>query len=135
MTLLKNNFLWLVYGIFVIVAISYQGSEPLFVSQGDYPYGKPILWLVLIGFLVYSLYCHVKENFFKTMSITSKYYWTKQIGIDLYLGVVVSGAIIYLNEGSLLVLGLWLLPLVLFANLATLLYFAMNYDSLINHFT
>ena len=68
------------------------------------------------------------------MAITSKYYWTKQIGIDLYLGVAVSGAIIYLNEGSLFILGLWLLPLVLFANLATLLYFAMNYDSLVAHF-
>ena len=133
--MLKKHFLWLLYGIFVIIAISSHTSEPLFISQGVYPYGKPIMWLVLLGFLAYSLYCHVKENFFKTMSITGKYYWTKQIGIDLYLGVAVSGAVIYLNEGSLLLLGLWLVPLVLFANLATLLYIAMNYDSLIAHFT
>ncbi|MFT6990713.1 MAG: hypothetical protein ACJASL_002695 [Paraglaciecola sp.] len=132
--MLKKHFLWMLYGIFVIIAMSTHTSEPLFVSQGDYPYGKPILWLVLLGFLAYSLYCHVKENFFKTMSITSRYYWTKQIGIDLYLGVAVSGAIIYLNEGSMLILCLWLLPLILFANLATLLYFAMNYDSLVAHF-
>ena len=132
--MLKTHFLWLLYGIFVFVAMSTHTSEPLFVSQGNYPYGKPMLWLVLLGFLAYSLYCHVNENFFKTMSVTSKYYWSKQIGIDLYLGVAVSGAIIYLNEGSLVVLCLWLLPLVVFANLATLLYFAMNYDSLIAHF-
>ena len=44
-----------------------------------------LLWLVLLGFLAYYLHCHVKENFFKTMSIISKYYWTKQIGVDLYL--------------------------------------------------
>ena len=132
--MLKKHFLWMLYGIFVIIAMSTHTSENLFVSQGDYPYGKPILQLVLVGFFAYSLYCHVKENFFKTMSITSKYYWTKQIGIDLYLGVAVSGTVIYLNEGSLLILCLWLLPLVIFANLATLLYFAMNYDSLIAHF-
>jgi hypothetical protein len=131
MNWLKKHFLWLLYGIFVIVAIASHSSEPLFLSHGVYPYGKPILWLVLLGFLAYSLYCHIQENFFKTMSITSKYYWTKQIGIDLYLGVAISSAIIYLNEGSILVLCLWLLPLILFANLATLLYFAMNYDSLV----
>jgi hypothetical protein len=132
--MLKKHFLWLVYSIFVIIAMSTHSSEPLFVSQGDYALGKPILWLILIGFLAYSLYCYVKENFFKTMSITGKYYWTKQIGIDLYLGVAITGAIIYLNEGSILVLCLWLVPLVLFANLATLLYIAMNYDSLTAHF-
>jgi hypothetical protein len=132
--MLKKHFLWLFYGIFVIIAMRTHTSESLFVSQGDYALGKPILWLILLGFLAYSLHCHVKENFFKTMSITGKYYWTKQIGLDLYLGVALSGAIIYLNEGSVLVLCLWLLPLFLFANLATLLYFAMNYDSLIAQF-
>lgn len=134
MNLLKKHFLWLLYGVFVIAAMSSHSSEPLFVSQGSYPYGKPITWLILLGFLAYSLHCHFKEDFFKTMSITSKYYWSKQIGIDLYLGVAVSGAIIYLNEGSLLVLSVWLIPLVLFANLATLLYIALNYDGLIAHF-
>jgi hypothetical protein len=131
---LKNHILWVIYSVFVIVAIGSHHSEPLFISQGPAPYGKPMLWLVLLGFLVYSLHCHFKENFFKTMSITSKYYWTKQIGIDLYLGVAVIASVIYLNEGSVWVLALWLVPLILFANLATLLYLAMNYDSLIARF-
>jgi len=134
MSWLKKHFLWLLYSIFVFVAMASHTSESLFISEGMYSYGKPILWLVLLGFLTYSLYCHVKENFFKTISITNKYYWTKQIGIDLYIGVAISGAIIYLNECSLMVLCLWLLPLILFANLATLLYFALNYNSLVAGF-
>jgi hypothetical protein len=131
----KKHFLWFFYGIFVLLAIVFKGQEALFISNGPYPYGKYLLWAALLIFLLYSLFCHVKENFFKTMSITGKYYWTKQIGVDLYLGVALSASIIYFNEGSLLVLALWLVPLILFANLATLLYFAMNYDSIIKHFT
>jgi hypothetical protein len=132
--MLKRHFLWLLYGIFVVLAIIFKNDEALFVSSGPYPFGKPILWLVLGLFLLYSLHCHLKEDFFKTMSITGKYYWTKQIGVDLYLGVALSASVIYLNEGSLLVLGLWLLPLIVFANLAALLYFAMNYDAIIRYF-
>ena len=132
--MLKKHFLWILYGIFVLLAIVFKGQEALFVSSGPYPYGKYLLWATLLIFLLYSLYCHIKENFFNTMSITAKYYWTKQIGIDLYLGVALSASVIYLNEGSLLILLLWLMPLILFANLATLLYFAMNYDSIMKHF-
>lgn len=112
----------------------FKGQEPLFLSNGPYPFGKVIVWATLLMFLGYSLYCHIHEDFFKTMSVTGRYHWTKQIGVDLYLGVAISGALIYLNEGSLLVLLFWLIPLILFANLATLLYIAMNYDSLMAHF-
>ena len=130
----KQHFLWILYGVFVLLAILFKGEEDLFISSGPYPYGKYLLWATLIAFLLYSLYCHRKENFFKTMAITGRYHWTKQIGVDLYLGVALSASVIYLNEGSLLVLALWMVPLILFANLATLLYFAMNYDAIIRHF-
>ena len=132
--MIKRHFLWILYGIFVLLAILFKGEEALFISSGPYPYGKSFLWATLIAFILYSLYCHGKEDFFKTMGITGKYYWTKQIGIDLYLGVALSAAVIYLNTGSCLVLALWMAPLIVFANLATLLYFAMNYDSIISHF-
>jgi hypothetical protein len=133
--MLKRHFLWILYGLFVVLALLFKNDEALFVSQGPYPLGKLMLWILLGLFLLYSLHCHLKEDFFKTMSITGKYYWSKQIGIDLYIGVALSAGIIYLNEGSLLVLGFWLVPLIVFANLATLLYFAMNYDALIRHFS
>jgi hypothetical protein len=133
--MIKDHGLWILYFTFVPIAIFSHQGESLFLSNGPLPWGKPILWAVLLAFLGYSLYCHVQENFFKTMSITAKYHWTKQIGIDLYLGVAIVACIIYLNEGSWLVLALWFIPLLIFANLATLLYLALNYDALISHFT
>jgi hypothetical protein len=132
--MLKKHGLWFIYFAFVPLALFYHKGEALFLSHGQFPAGKPILWLVLLTFLGYSLYCHVKEDFFKTMSVTTKYHWTKQIGIDLYLGVALIACVIYLNEGSWLVLAFWFVPLLIFANLATLLYLALNYDSLVSHF-
>jgi hypothetical protein len=132
--MLRKHGLWFLYFTFVALVLFLHQGEPLFLSNSQLPIGKPILWAVLFTFLGYSLYCHKQENFFKTMSITGKYYWTKQIGIDLYLGVALIACVIYLNEGSWLVLALWFVPLLIFANLATLLYLALNYDSLISRF-
>lgn len=129
--MLKRHFLWLVYGVFVALAIIFKTQEPLFFSSGPYALGKPVLWLVLFAFLAYSLYCHVHEDFFQTMKKTDKYHWTKQIGVDLYIGVGLVGYVIFLNQGAV-VLALWLIPLLIYANLATLLYLAMNYDSIVS---
>ena len=60
--------------------------------------------------------------------------WCRQVGIDLYLGVAFFGFLMYLNEGSLVVLLLWAVPMLIFANLATLLYLALNYQSIVAHF-
>jgi hypothetical protein len=112
----------------------FHEGEHLFVSQGPYPAGKIIAWLLFICFLAYSIFCSTKENIFKTIKTIYPFYWAKQIGIDLYLGIAMTMFVIFLNEGSLLILALWFIPLVLFANLATLLYVAMNYDSIISNF-
>lgn len=132
--MIKRHFLWILYAIFVFLAIVFKGEEALFISDGPYGAGKPIVWAVLVLFLMYSLHCHLKEDFFKTMSITVKYYWTKQIGLDLYLGAAMFCGLIYFNEGSVLVMLIWFVPILIFANLATLLYLALNYDSIIAHF-
>ena len=134
MTFLKRNFLWVAYFLFVAIALANKGPEPLFLSEGPYPLGKPIAWLLFAGFLAYSIYCSTKASFIKSLPKINQFIWARQIGIDLYLGVAMSLFIIYLNEGSLLVLLLWLVPVLIYANLAILLYVAMNYDSLIAHF-
>lgn len=131
MLFLKKHGLWVIYTVFIVLAITFKGAEPLFFSEGPYALGKPIIWLILGLFLAYSLYCHVQENFFKTMSITGKYHWSRQIGVDLYLGVAMFATLVYINEGSLLALAFWIVPLIIFANLITLLYLAMNYDSIV----
>lgn len=128
--MLKRHFLWILYAIFVAIAIAFKGNEPLFIGSGSYALGKPILWGVLGAFLGYSLYCHSKENFFKTMGITGKFHWTKQIGVDLYIGVGLVAFLIFILDGPI-VLALWAIPLLIYANLATLLYLAMNYERIL----
>lgn len=61
-------------------------------------------------------------------------HWGRQIGIDLYIGITIMAFFIYLHSGSVFVLLLWLLPLFAFANLATLLYIAIHYDSIVEKF-
>ena len=131
---IKRNALWIVFAVFVATAMYFHTGEPLFISEGTHPAGKLVTWLIFVGFLVYSIYCSRKENIFKTIQAIWPFHWARQISFDLYLGLVIAMFIIYLNEGSLLVLAMWLVPIILFANLATLLYVAMNYDSLVAHF-
>ncbi|MFA0813090.1 hypothetical protein [Microbulbifer epialgicus] len=130
----RRNGLWVLFAIFFFVAIYFHEGESLFISQGKYPAGKLLVWLVFISFLAYSVYCSTKENIFRTIRAIYPLHWARQIGIDLYLGLGVAMFIIYLNEGSILVLVFWLVPIILFANLAVLLYLAMNYDSIVSHF-
>ena len=134
MTFIKRNFLWGVYLAFVALAVAFKGDEPLFRSEGPYAAGKYITWALLIAFLAYSVYCSMKASFIKSLPRILKEIWSRQIGLDLYIGVLMSCFIIYLNEGSLLVLLLWLAPIIIFANLAILLYVAMNYTALVAHF-
>jgi len=131
---LKQIVPWAVFAVFVSIALATHQGEPLFRSEGPYGPGKLIAWLLFLMFLAYSVYCSRRENIFRTIRSIYPFHWARQIGIDLYLGLVCALFLIYLNEASLLVLLLWLLPVLLFANLATLLYFAMHYDSIVSLF-
>ena len=135
MKTIKNNALWIFYFSFAALALLTHQGEPLFSVAGPYGIGKAITWLVLFSFLVYSIYCHSKENFFKTMKIITPYHWFRQVSLDLYLGLLIPLTLIYLNEGSLVVVAIWFVPIFFMANLATLLYLAMNYQSLVAHFS
>ena len=131
--LLKRNFLWILFIGFAAIAIWTREDESIFISQGPYSFGKYGVWIIFFSFLGYSIYCSRQENFFKSIQGISKMYWGWQIGIDLYIGLLLAMVVIFLHEGAFILL-LWLIPVLIYANLATLLYFALNYDSLINHF-
>lgn len=131
---IKRNFLWILFFLFAVTAIYFHEGESLFISNGPYPFGKYIAWFLFFAFLLYSIYCSSKESLFKTVRSIYPMLWARQIGIDLYLGLVISTFLIYLNEDSLFALAFWIVPNILFANLSVLLYVAMNYDSLISHF-
>lgn len=130
----KRYLLWFFYAAFLIVAIMYGSREPIYISSGEYSMGKTIVLAIYICFLIYSLYATKQENFFKTLGIVNKLYWGRQIGIDLYISVFLSLGLIYLVEGSAVVLLLWFVPIFVFANLAILPYILLNYGAIVGKF-
>lgn len=131
---MRKNLLWIAFFVFVFCAIYFNWHENIFTYEKPLDIGKFAFWAAFIGFTAYSIYCSSKEDLFKTMKVMSGLHWGRQIGIDLYIGISILAFFIYLHSGSMLVLLLWLLPLIAFANLATLLYRAIHYDSLVEKF-
>ena len=122
--------LWGLYIAFAIFAVSTNLQETTFRFSGPLGGIKAMVWLAYFGFLGYSVYCTFQENFFRSLRVFASLHWGRQIGADLYLGLCVALLIIFLNEGLVVVL-IWLLPTLIYANLAILLYVAINFDSIV----
>ena len=122
---------WGPYAVFVVLALALSWHQQMLSFAGNAGIAKAIIWLCWLAFLGYSVLASQKENFFKTVKAFNQTWWGRQIGIDLYISVLLSLVLIYLHSGSWLVLGLWLIPVLLFANLAILLYIAIHFDSLL----
>ena len=130
----KRYQLWFLYAVFLTVAWIYGGHESFLQTESEMAIGKYIILLGYLGFLAFSLYATAKENFFRSVVTVNQLLWGRQIGIDLYVSVFLSLALIYLIEGSFLVLLLWLLPILFFANLAILPYILLNYGQIVGYF-
>ncbi len=131
---MKRHSFWLVYAVFVGLTIATSKDQHWLLSEGSYGWGKQLTWLVLVVFLVYTIYCSDKENFIRSLKKMYSFLWFRQIGIDLSLGLLMFDFLIYLHTGSFGTFLIWLVPLTLFGNLASLLYLAVNYDSILLHF-
>ena len=119
---MKANLIsWGVFAAFVACAIGFGWHAALFRFDGPMGLAKIVVWLAFLLFTAYSIYCSGRENIFKTIRTMARLHWGRQIGTDLYLGLLLFLAVIYLHQGSVLVLAAWLIPVLLFANLATLL--------------
>jgi hypothetical protein len=129
----KKNLLWIIFFVFACFGVATKKDASIFISQGQYGIGKTIIWLIFFVFFSYSVLCSRKENFYKSIRQISQMYWGKQIIIDLYIGVLLPLSIIYLHGGMFIFL-LWIIPIVINVNLFTLLYFALNYDSILIFF-
>jgi len=125
----SGTILWGAYGVFAIFALSTNLQETTFQFNGLLGGTKAVVWLALLAFLGYSVYCSFQENFFRSVRSIAALHWGRQVGADLYLGLFVSLLVIFLNDGVFVVL-LWLLPTLIYANLAALLYVAINFDSI-----
>ena len=129
-----NLLLWGVFVVFVACALAFVRHDGMFAPGGPLTAGKYVVWAAFLGFLGYSVHCSRRENLFGTIRTMARLHWGRQIGIDLYLGLALMLFVIYLSEGSMLAVALGLLPTLAFANLATLLYFAIHYDSIVARF-
>ena len=130
----KNAISWAVFAL-LMTAAALLDAHPIHQSlKGGLGAGEIGAWLAFAAFLGYSIQCSRKENFFKSLGIMLRLWWGRQAGLDLYIGIALSLGVIYLHEGSALMLALWLVPMALFANLATLLYLAIHFDGLLAHF-
>lgn len=90
--------------------------------------------MLSLGFTGYTVFCRSRENLFAGFGVVLGRHWGRQVLSDPYIGLLLLWVVIYLHSGSPLVLLLWLAPIAAFANLATLLYFAIHYDSLVARF-
>lgn len=123
--------LWGLYVAFALVALFANLKESTFQFAGPLGGIKAIVWLVLVSFLAYSVYCSFQENFFRSVRSIASLYWGRQISADLYVGLLVGLFIIFLHEGPLVAL-LWLVPTLIYANLAMLLYLAIHFDGIVS---
>ena len=126
-----SKIFWAAFVGIVACAIYFARHENIPFSPGPLGAVRLLIWAAFFGFTGYSFYCSFKENLFTTIGKLAKLHWGWQIGLDLYLGLSLMLFVIYLNEGSLLAVLLWLLPTLVFANQLTLLYFALHFDSIV----
>lgn len=122
--------MWLAYFGIAALAIALQADTRFLAFDGPYAIGKALVFLALGGFVAYSAYCSARENIFRTVGMMMNMHWGRQIVIDLYLGVALFTAMICLHQGALVAL-LWLVPIIVYANMATLLYLAIHYDAIV----
>ncbi|MBD3665818.1 hypothetical protein [Sulfitobacter aestuariivivens] len=126
--------LWILYLIFLICAVLFGSREGFLSTNGDNGFAKGVVLAIYLAFLAFSLYATHRENFFRSIGKINALLWGRQVGIDLYISVFLSLALIYLVEGSVLVLLAWFLPIVVFANLAILPYLLLNFAEVVGHF-
>jgi hypothetical protein len=129
--MMKKNGFWLIYSLFVISVVATNWHPNLFSINQPMAFGKYLIWAVFIAFSSYTIHCSLTENFFKSLKKIVLFKWGKQIGTDLLIGQFLLLFVIYWQTDSAVMVLLWLFPCIAFGNLATLLYFAINYDALV----
>jgi len=125
-----NAISWALYVLFVAAALFFSADERVLAFDGPLGAVKALVWATWLGFLAFSIHCSRRESLFRTVPKLAEYHWGRQIMLDLYLGLGLALLVVYLNEGGVAVL-LWLVPTLLFANLAVLLYFAIHFEALV----
>lgn len=127
--------LWPAFWLFVCIALFTHWDAELLQFNDTIDFIRLFLIIVWIAFAIYSVICSRHENIFKTIGTMNTLWWGRQIGIDLYISVFLSIALVYLVTGSLLQTLLWSLAFIPFANMAILLFIILNLDKIVTAFT
>ena len=125
---------WLAFVVFVAVAFYADGHANAFTFHGPLAPVKAVVWLAFAGFLAFTIFCSARENLFRSIDEIGELYWGRQIGLDLYIGLLLFAFVVYLNEGSVLITLCWLVPGLAFVNLATLLYLGLHFEQIVSKF-
>ncbi|MFY2558323.1 hypothetical protein ACN469_11885 [Corallococcus terminator] len=110
------------------------------MTRGILKYKIPmesIRWLalaLLTLFVGYTVHASRTESFWKSLKQVLALRWGRQVTMDLYLGLFLFNFFVYLNEGSVLVTAAWLVPTLVLGNIVPLIYFVVNFHSLVGHF-
>jgi len=131
---IRKQLFWIIYAIFVSCAVYFNENQDLFKLDGPFVLGKFFIWILYVSLLLYSIYCSQIENLFKSISKISELYWGIQIGIDLYIGFLLSLFFMYMIERNAWVVLIWMFPTIIFGNLSLLVYFCLNYDVIVKMF-
>ncbi|NNC38132.1 MAG: hypothetical protein EX271_12030 [Acidimicrobiales bacterium] len=126
--------LWPAFWLFVGVALFTHWDAQLLQFNTPVGFARVFLIIVWIVFVGYSIVCSRNENIFKTIGVMNKHWWGRQIGIDLYISVFLSIALVYLVTGSIFHTVLWSLAFIPFANMAILLFIILNLDKIVAAF-
>lgn len=98
---------------------------------------ESLRWLALVLLILFSGYTvHASrtESFWKSLKSVLALKWGRQVTMDLYLGLLLFHFFVYLNEGSIALALVWLVPTLVLGNIVPLIYFVVNFNSLVGHF-
>lgn len=90
--------------------------------------------IALVMFVAFTLYSAGTESFWGSIKKIWALRWGKQVTFDLYLGLLLFGAIVYFSERSAAVALAWLLPSLALGNIVPLLYFVLRFEHLVATF-
>lgn len=103
--------------------------------DGGVGLAKGVLCAVYLAFLAWSVHCSVREDLVHIVGRIARMRFGTQIIVDLYLSVGLSLGLIYLHTGSVWVLLAWLVPVLVFVNLAVALFVILHLYELVARFT
>ena len=129
-----RTLLWPAFWLFVCVALIASWDAELLQLGDGVGLFRLFLIVVWVGFVAYSIICSRNENIFDTIAAMNQRYWGRQIGIDLYISVFLSIALVYLVTGSILQTILWSLAFIPFANMAILLFIILHLHTIVAAF-